>query len=56
MDAWLSPPGQPEVMAAFDTFLLSPDEGTNSITLKVQAKPKTSGRYEFTVVVLRDCE
>jgi hypothetical protein len=56
MDAWISPPGQPEVRAAFDTFTVSPDEGTNSITLKVQGKPRTSGRYEFTIVVLRDCE
>jgi hypothetical protein len=56
MDAWISPPGQPGSLAPFDTLTVSPDEGTNSITLKVQAKPGTSGRHEFTVIVLRDCE
>jgi hypothetical protein len=56
MDAWISPPEDPKALAAFRTFAVIPDEGTNSITLKVQAKPKTSVRYEFTVVVLKDCE
>ncbi len=55
MDAWISPPGQPEALASFDTLAVIPDEGTNSMTLRVRAKPRTSVRYEFTVVVLRDC-
>jgi hypothetical protein len=54
MDAWISPPGEPEALAAFETFYVSPDEGTNSLTLRVRAKPKVSVRHEFTVMVLRD--
>jgi hypothetical protein len=56
MDAWISPPGQPEILAVFDTFSISPDEGTNSLTLRVRAKPGTSARCDFTVVVLRDSD
>jgi hypothetical protein len=48
-------PEDPEALAAFYTFAVIPDEGTNSITLRVRAKAKTSMRREFTVVVLRDC-
>ena len=55
MDAWVSPPESPEALAAFHTFAVTPDEGTNSITLNVRAKPNTSVRHEFTIVVLRDC-
>jgi hypothetical protein len=55
MDAWITPPEQPEAIAAFSVFAVIPDEGTNSITLRVRAKPKTSVRHEFRVVVLRDC-
>jgi hypothetical protein len=54
MDAWISPPGQPEAVAAFETFTVHPDEGTNSLTLTVRAKPGVSVKHEFTVVVLRD--
>jgi hypothetical protein len=54
MDAWISPPGQPEAVAAFETFTVRPDEGTNSLTLTVRAKPGVSVKHEFTVVVLRD--
>jgi hypothetical protein len=56
MDAWISPPEHPEAVAAFYKFAVVPDEGTNSITLRVKGKPKTSVRHEFTVVILRDCE
>ena len=54
MDAWVSPPGQPEAFAAFETFAVRPDEGTNSLTLRVRARPGASVKHEFTVVVLRD--
>ncbi len=54
LDAWISPPAQPDAAAAFDTFVVRPDEGTNALTIKVRAKPGISVKHEFTVVVLRD--
>lgn len=54
LDAWVSPPGDPEANSAFETFSILPDEGTNSLTLRVLASRKTSVRHKFTVVVLRD--
>jgi len=54
MDAWISPPAQPDAVAAFETLAVRPDEGTNSLTLTVRAKPGVSMKHEFTVVVLRD--
>lgn len=56
MDAWVSPPGLAEGLAAFETFAILPDEGTNSLTLRVRAKPGASLRREFTIVVLTDSE
>jgi hypothetical protein len=56
MDAWISPPQQPEDLAAFETFSVCPDAGTNSLTLRVRLKPNTSVMHQFTVVVLRDSD
>jgi hypothetical protein len=54
MDAWITPPAQPEAVAEFETFTIHPDEGTNSLTIAVRAKSGASIKHEFTVVVLRD--
>ena len=54
IDAWISPPAQPDAVAAFETFAVRPDEGTNSLTVTVRAKPGVSVKHEFTIVVLRD--
>ena len=56
MDAWITPPAQPEAVAAFETFAIRPDEGTNSLTLTVRPKRGASVKQECTVVVLRDSE
>ena len=54
MDAWVTPPGQPEALAFFETFSVRPNEGTNSLKLTVRAKPGVSIKHPFTMVVLRD--
>jgi hypothetical protein len=54
IDAWISPPGQPEVLALFETFSVRPNEGTNSLTLTVRTKPGVSIKHPFSIVVLRD--
>ena len=54
MDAWVSPPGEPEALAMFEKFSASPNEGTNSVRLTVRAKPGVSVKHRFTMVVVRD--
>lgn len=56
IDAWISPPGEPEVLRSFSTFSVCPNEGTNSLHLIVCAKPDLSIRHEFTIVVVRDSD
>lgn len=54
IDAWISPPGQPEILAMFEQFSVIPIEGTNLLKMTVQAKPGASLKFPFTMVVVRD--